>query len=500
MGMQSSTSESSIARLKEMSSDVSSEHQLDELLELIVETATAMVQAKASSLLLVDKISNELYFRVATGEKKDKLKEEKVPMGKGIAGTVAAKGEPLIINDVSKDQRWDGRISESIGFETRSIACVPMKIDGETIGVIELIDKLDGGLFTDADLEKMSYLASLAARAIGSARKVVQINRENLELKEELGIKYRIIGESRAIKKAVSDASKVAKAKISTLILGESGTGKELLARLIHRESGRRDKPMVVLNCAALPEALLEDELFGHEKGAFTGAMSRKLGKFEFADGGTIFLDEIGEMNFGMQAKLLRVLQEGIFYRVGGNKPVSVDVRVISATNRDIESDVKDGRFREDLFYRLNVVQLHMPSLRERKEDIMPILDYYFDLFKKESGLADLIISQEAYKKILQYDWPGNVRELRNAIERAVVMGNCREILPEDLPISGGKPKYPGLQVGLTLEEALNSFKKEFITINLEHTDGIRSKAAINMGIQRTYLSRLISKYNLRGI
>jgi transcriptional regulator with GAF, ATPase, and Fis domain len=257
---------------------------------------------------------------------------------------------------------------------------------------------------------------------------------------------------------------------------------------------------MIVLNCAALPETLLEAELFGHEKGAFTGAMSRKIGKFELADGGSLFLDEIGEMSPGMQAKLLRALDEGLFYRVGGNVSISVDVRVISATNRDIAKEVTEERFREDLYYRLDVVQIHMPALREIKEDIPLLANHFLDILKQEKGLQDLRISEKATEKMLGYDWPGNVRELKNALERAVVMGNGQEVLPEDLPISGSKTGYPGLQAGLTLKEAEDSFKKEFIALNLKHAGGNRTKAAKIMGIQRTYLSRLISKYHLQGV
>ena len=306
-----------------------------------------------------------------------------------------------------------------------------------------------------------------------------------------------MIGESPALRKVISDAVKVANSKASTLILGESGTGKELLARLIHRVGVRKEEPMIVLNCAALPESLLEDELFGHEKGAYTGATGRKIGKFELADKGTIFLDEIGEMSPGMQSKLLRILQEGVFYRVGGNKSIPVDVRVIAATNRNIAEDVAEGRFREDLYYRLNVVQIQMPPLRERKEDIPLLSNYFLNIFKRERGMSNLSISKKAMHAMLQYDWPGNVREMKNAIERAVVMGNGRDILPEDLPQFAARPSYPGMKVGLTLKEATDLFKKEFIELNLRHTGGNRSLASKNMDIQRTYLSRLISRYNL---
>ena len=321
---------------KEISNWMNSSLNLDQLLELIIDTATRMMEAKASSLLLLDEKTHKLYFKIATGEKGDEVTKFEVNMGEGIAGYVAEKGEPLLIPDVSKEPRWDKRISENIGFETSSIACVPMKIDGKIIGVVEIIDKEDGSPIQEEDMKTLTVIADLASMAITNARKIDQVKMENKSLKEELASKYQIIGESRALRKVISDAFKVANSKTSTLILGESGTGKELLARLIHQAGPRKNRPMVVLNCAALPETLLESELFGHEKGSFTGANIRKIGKFELADEGTLFLDEIGEMSQGMQAKLLGVLQEGVFYRVGGNSPISVDVRIISASYRDI--------------------------------------------------------------------------------------------------------------------------------------------------------------------
>ncbi|UCG07141.1 MAG: sigma 54-interacting transcriptional regulator [Desulfobacterales bacterium] len=490
-------SNSSIDRLREISTWVSSVQDLDQLLELIIETATRMMDAKASSLLLLDPRTKKLYFKVATGAKKEDVKRFEIELGQGIAGYVAQTGESLLIPDVSKDPRWYKEISESIGFRTRSIACVPLKVMDEIIGVVEIIDKADGRSISNDDLKILSVFADLAALAIGNARKIEHNKREINDLRRELDLKYELVGESKALRKVISDAVKVANSKTSTLISGESGTGKELLARLIHRVGARRDMPMIVLNCAALPETLLEDELFGHEKGAYTGAASQKIGKFELADGGTIFLDEIGEMSPGMQSKLLRILQEGVFYRVGGNDSIPVDVRVISATNRNIAEDVEEGRFRQDLYYRLNVVQIHMPTVRERKEDIPFLAQYFLDLFKKERGLPTLTISKKAMDAMLQYDWPGNVREMKNAIERAVVMGNGNEILMEDLPQFAAKPGYPGLNVGISLKEAIDIFKKEFIELNLSHTSGNRSLAAKNMGIQRTYLSRLISKYSL---
>jgi Nif-specific regulatory protein len=489
-----------ISRLKEISSWVRSVQDPDQLLELVIATATRMMNAKASALLLVDPKTRKLYFKVATGEKRTDVKRFRVDIGQGIAGHVAQTGEPLLIPDVTRDVRWHRRISESVGFETCSIACTPLKVNGEIIGVLEIIDKADGGVIRAEDMSLLAVFAELASMAIANARRIERDRKTIQEMQEELELKYEIVGESRPMRQAISDALKVANAKSSTLIVGESGTGKELLARLIHRAGSRKNAPMVVLNCAALPETLLEDELFGHERGAFTGAVGRKIGKFELADGGTIFLDEIGEMSPSMQARLLRILQEGVFYRLGGNDPIPVDVRVIAATNRDIDLEVAEGRFREDLYYRLNVVQIRMPALRERRQDIPLLAVHFLNLFKQERGLPHLALSKEAMDRMNAYDWPGNVREMKNAIERAVVMGSAAEILPEDLPAFSRKAEDGGLPVGCSLKEATDRFKRDFVAKNLKHAGGRRSLAAKIMGIQRTYLSRLIAKYGLQNL
>jgi Nif-specific regulatory protein len=489
----------SAQHMKEISSWVTSVQDLDQTLDLITESATRMVGAQAASLLLLDEKTNSLFFKTATGEKKKEVKEFRIKVGQGIAGHVAEQGEPLLIRDVRQDERWYKGISDSLELETRSMACVPLKLHAKVVGVMQLINKKDGSTFDGSDVQQLREFAGLAALALGSARRFDRFKQENKSLRKELGDRHQIVGRSIALDKVLNDAIKVAKSKASALIQGESGTGKELLARLIHEAGPRADQPLVILNCAALPETLLEDELFGHEKGAFTGAISRKIGKFELAHEGTIFLDEIGEMNFGMQAKLLRVLQEGVFYRVGGNTPITVDVRVLSATNKNLEAEVAAGNFREDLYYRLNVVQIDLPPLRQRMDDIPVLAEHFLNLFKEETGMASLKISKEAMHKMQHYKWPGNIRELRNAIERAVVMGDGNTIVPADLPIKQqNKPPSEVGAVGLTLEEALNQFKRDFIIMNLKHTGGNRSQAAKIMDIQRTYLSRLISKFDLR--
>lgn len=498
MNDRATSTDSLVERLHEIASWVSSSQDLEKLLELVLETAVGILNAKAGSILLLNRRTKKLDFKATTGEKRQEVKSFTIKLGQGIAGRVAETGEPLLISHVAQNPMWDSSISHSLRLDTQSIACVPMQSEGRVIGVLEVIDKTDGRPLTESDLRDLSVFSSVAARAIQNAKRFEKVSQEYRDLREELAAKHKIVGNSLGLTKITDQALKVANSNASTLILGESGTGKELLAHLIHQSSPRKDGPLVVLNCAALQETLLEAELFGYEKGSFTGALKRKIGKFEMADGGTIFLDEIGEMSAGMQAKLLRVLQEGVFYRVGGNESISVDVRVLSATNRDIANDVKEGRFREDLYYRLNIVSIQMPALRDRKEDIPMLAEHFLDEFRTQRGLPNLILSEEAIQRMRQYDWPGNIRELRNAIERAVVMGDDKKIRAEDLPIFNSQTCNSGLEVGLTLKDALNRFKKEFISLNLEHTGGNRSQAAKIMGIQRTYLSRLISKFGLR--
>lgn len=482
-----------------ISSLVTSVFDLDHLLELIIESVTEVMKARASSLLLLDKKAKKLYFQVATGEKKDDVRKFEVSLGQGIAGYVAKTGKPLLVQDVTKDPIWDKKISESIGFDTKSIACVPMKIGDEVIGVVEIVDREDDKPIRSEDMETLVAFANLAASTIVKAQEYKKVIEENVDLRSQLELRYQIIGEGDKIKKMIVDAMKVANSKTTVLIVGESGTGKELLARLVHRSGPRREKPFIVVNCGALPENLLEAELFGHEKGSFTGALFKKIGLFETADGGNIFLDEVGEMSPAMQVKLLRVLQEGAFNRVGSSVPINVDVRVISATNKDLSRMTKEGKFREDLFYRLNVIQLKVPPLRERREDIPVLADHFLRRFSAERGMRKIEFSSEAMKAILSYDWPGNVRELENAIERAVVMGDGKKILADDLPIGKTDLGFQeGIEVGMKLKEAQDIFKKEFLKKTLAYTHGSQKKAADILGIQRTYLSRLISEYNLR--
>lgn len=457
------------------------------------------MQAKASSLMLLDEDGQTLRFEITTGSRKKEIKKFQVKLGQGIAGYVAETGIPLLVEDVSKDPRWNSLISKNIDFKTTSIACSPLKIGPDIIGVLQIVDRRDGRFFDGDDLDTLNVFANVCAKAIYNCRQVEIVNRKNIELTEQVAEQNQIIGNSREVKKAIADGLKVANTKASVMVLGESGTGKELMARLIHLESARKEFPLVILNCGALTESLLEDELFGHEKGAFTGASVLKMGKFELADKGTIFLDEIGEMSLNMQTRLLRVLQEGIYYRVGGSKPICVDVRVISATNRDIEQEVQKKRFREDLYYRLNVVQIKNPPLRERKSDILLLAHYFLDYFKKKQARLDLEFSARTLEVIRTHSWPGNIRELKNAVERAVIMCEGPLISPEDLPFIVAQKEQVSFDKQ-QLKPAIKKFKKNFIIHTLESVQGNRTKAAKILNIQRTYLSRLILELEIKGI
>jgi two-component system nitrogen regulation response regulator NtrX len=339
--------------------------------------------------------------------------------------------------------------------------------------------------------------------AISHALDFRRLAEENLLLRQEIDERYEIIGKSQLIRTVRERIAKVAPTDSWVLITGENGVGKELVARAIHRESHRRGKPFVGVNCAAIPEELIESELFGHEKGAFTGATSRKKGKFDLADKGTLFLDEIADMSLKTQAKILRILQEQKFERVGGEKTTDVDVRVIAATNRKLEEEIQRGRFREDLFYRLNVIPIHVPALRERKEDIPLFVEYFLNDFSVRSGKERKDILPEALELLRGNDWPGNVRELKNMIERLVIMTPGRTIEVSDLPDSFRQRTESAAESVFSedkesLKEATVRFEREFISRKLTQNDGNISKTAERIGIARRNLHRKIRQLGIR--
>ena len=467
------------------------------LLNRIVESATRLTEGEAASLLLKNPENGRLYFEVALGPKGSEVQRFSLNPGEGIAGWVAENNRSLIVQDVDQDERFFSDIGDQVGFATEAILAAPMRIKNNCVGVIEIINKKDGSQFTQEDLYWLEIFSNQAALAVQNSRSMEKAN-DTIEQLRIAGSSefHQLIVNSNALKEKLDLVDKIAPTDASVLILGESGVGKELIAEQVHLRSPRRNNPFIRVNCAALAEGLLESELFGHVKGAFTDAFQSKRGKFELAHGGTIFLDEIGEVPLSVQAKMLRVIQHKVFENVGGSQPIKVDVRIIAATNRNLESLVREGSFRADLYYRLNVLPVEIPPLRERKEDIKALVNFFLEKFNQETKKQVKSITDEALNLLISYSWPGNVRELENTIERAVVLTRQEKIHSDDLLLSGSShAAYDYHQH--SLKDAVNYFKKSYIESTLQMCGWNQTKAAERMEIQRTYLSRLIKELEI---
>jgi Nif-specific regulatory protein len=427
-------------------------------------------------------------------------------MGEGIAGWVAENNTSLIVNDAQNDARFYPDIARKIGFPTSSILAVPMLVKDKLVGVIEIINKRGGKKFTEEDLQWLEMFSTQAAIAVQNARSFQKVRNELSVLQDKVQTVqgwHSFIGESKVITEKLEIARKAAETDSSVLLLGESGVGKELFAEQIHLASHRRSMPFIRVNCAAIPEALLESELFGHVKGAYTDAVADRRGRFELADGGTLFLDEIADMPLPLQAKLLRVIQSRTFERVGSSDSLHVNVRIIAATNHALEREVAEGKFRPDLFYRLNVLPIHIPPLRERREDIPRLAEFFLRKHSRETKKQLTGFSDEAMEQLISYSWPGNVRELENAIERAVVFSRDDRIRAESLTLSAGVAPGSDSYAQRSLREALNIFKKQFITKALESNGWHQTRTAKALAIQRSYLSKLVKELSImkeRGV
>ncbi|MDR2150755.1 MAG: sigma 54-interacting transcriptional regulator [Spirochaetaceae bacterium] len=483
--------------LIEINTALNSDYQdVHTLLTGILESAARLCGGEAASLLLLDKADKKLYFEVALGSKGAEVQHFTVSAGQGIAGWVVQHNKSLIINDVEHDPRHFKSISQKINYPSRTMLAVPMRVKDECIGVIELINKKNGALFVQDDLEWLEIFANQAALALLHTKTLEQARNKISFMQDQIDSGYHtMIAKSQAILEKLEIVDRLAKTNSSVLILGESGVGKELFAEQIHLRSNRTNAPFIRVNCAALPENLLESELFGHIKGAFTGAINNRRGRFEIAEGGTIFLDEIGDMPLQLQAKLLRVIQEHTFERLGSDISKTVDVRILTATNKDIEALVARGQFREDLYYRLNVLLLNIPPLRERKEDIIELADFFLKKCMREMKKHFEGFSDSTHAALLAYSWPGNIRELENCIERACVMAKNKWIQPEDLLL-----KIPAeLDKNRDLKQAVHKFKRQYIQKVLEENRGNQTESARVMNIQRTYLSRLIKELETKN-
>ena len=480
----------------------SNNSDLHSLLSQILDSATTLCKGEASSLMLVNKETRELYFEAATGSRGAEAAKYTIKLDEGIAGWVATHNKSIIVNNVESDERHSKKIPDKIGYASKTMIAAPMRIEDECIGVIELLNKKGNTNFSQDDLEWLEIFANQAALAVRNTQNFQKVSGEVNQLQKELSRNkgyHTLVAKSPVILEKLDIIQRVAQTDSSVLILGESGVGKELFAERIHFLSARSAEPFVRINCAALPENLLESELFGHVKGAFTSAIQNRPGRFEFANGGTVFLDEIGDMPLSLQAKLLRVLQEKSFEKVGSDVSQTVDVRILAATNRDIEDMVEKGEFRSDLYYRINVLPIYIPPLRQRPEDIPELAEYFLKKYQEETKKQFNGFSGEAMQFMLSYAWPGNVRELENSIERACVIGKGNTIQKDDLFMrtAAGTIGAEG-EGSRNLKNAVNSFKVHFIQKVLEESNWNQTEAARILDIQRTYLSRLIKELSIK--
>ncbi len=490
-----------IRALIDASRKITSSLNVEEVLLSIQQSARRLLNAKSSSVILLDSSGEYLQIASSTGAKEDEVKGLRFPSDKGIAGWVIQHREPVMVDDVETDNRFYAQIDQQSGYRTQRIICAPMIFRGQMLGVIEVLNYDLSGRLPASGMELFSTFADLAAVALKNAISFDDLSHNYKLLSEQArteGIYSSGNGKMRAVYEM---CSKVAPLESTVFLRGESGTGKELLADLIHSQSGRRDKPMVKVNVAALPDNLVESELFGHEKGAFTGAVGRKKGKFELADRGTIFLDEIGELRLDTQVKLLRFLQEHTFERIGGNETIKVDVRIIAATNRNMEQAVGSGLFRTDLFYRLNVVPLEIPPLRQRTEDIPLLVSFFIDKFNTELKRKVEGVAPDALERFLLHGWPGNIRELENIIERIMVMREQGIIQSEDIPAeiaaAAAGPARHATDREQPSPSGLHDMEQQLIRETLEANGFNQSRSARKLGITLNQLRYRIKRYGI---
>ena len=486
-----------LAALIKVSTTINAIRGLLELQKRLLELMFEVVPANRGAILLVDNSEKEGTEEFSSVFALDRLKgpDETIRVSRTVARQVLRDGTALLITNRDETTNFANSLTDA---RTSSVLCVPLRMAGKSLGVLYLDTNKPDVHFDSDHLQLASTIAAISAVAIENARHIEWLESENKRLIADADIEHSMVGESPRMRQVYQLIAKVAPTDSSVLISGESGTGKELAARAIHQNSKRSEKPFIAVNCAALTETLLESELFGHEKGAFTGAMAQRKGRLEIADGGTLFLDEIGELSATLQVKLLRVLQEREFERVGGTRTIKVDIRLLTATNRNLEDMIIQGLFRQDLFYRLNVLQLEMPPLRQRLEDIPLLAKYFAVRYGEKCNRRIKGISLEAQKRLLSYDWPGNVRELENAIERAVVLGTTDLILLEDLPEAILETETRTMAAPTKYHEAVADTKKQIILQAMDQTKGNYTDAAKLLGVHPNYLHRLIRNLNLR--
>lgn len=478
---------------------------LEQVMQPIIDIITEKMALLRGAITLVDKRSGEISIDVASGISAHQKTKGIYQIGEGITGKVVASGGKEIIPDIAQDPRFLNRteIAYDKLSSVISFICIPIKIKTETIGTLSAhISDPETNLEVNARL--FTIVSSMIAQSVQLRRDFIeerrQLQEENSRLKRELVERFRpanIIGTAACMHEVFDMIAQVCRSDATVLIRGESGTGKELVAQAIHYNSFRKHKPFIRVNCGALPETIIESELFGHEKGSFTGASGQRKGRFELAHNGTIFLDEIGDFSPTLQIKLLRVLQEREFERVGGNETIRTNVRIITATNQELEELIRERTFREDLYYRLNVFPIHIPPLRERKSDILLLADHFIAKYNKKNSKAIKRISTSAIDMLTNYHWPGNVRELENCIERAILLATNEVIHGQHLPPSLQSAEYSHTQTHDSLQEALDSIEHEMIVDALKSTKGNAHKASMLLKVSYRILGLRIEKYRI---
>jgi Nif-specific regulatory protein len=471
--------------------------------EKVLEILDRELGMKRGAIALLEG-EGDLKIQYAYGLSEGERQRGRYKVDEGVTGKVVASGRPIIVPQVSKEPLFLHRTRKRSPDTEESFICVPIKDRRKTVGALSITYPYKQNRNYEDSVQLLTIVTSMIAQSLRLAQLVeqerAQLQDENALLKRELQQKYdfrNIVGTSKEMRDVYEQIAQVAPSGATVLIRGESGTGKELVAHAIHYNSPRSSKPFVKVNCAALPESLIESELFGHEKGAFTGAVARKRGRFELAEGGTLFLDEIGDLSPAMQVKLLRALQEREFERVGGTETIKVNVRLITATNVDLEQAVSDGRFRSDLYYRLNVFSIYLPPLRERKTDILLLADHFLEKYGRQNGKRIKRISTPAIDMLMTYHWPGNVRELENVVERATLVCEGNVIHGYHLPPTLQTAEGSGTVTKMSLDQAINAFEKDLIQDALKTTRGNRARAARLLDTTERILGYKVKKYEI---
>jgi len=499
-----------LSLLFEISTKLSETLDLKAVLKPILQMTALHMEIPRGTLTILNRNRGEIAIEEAYGLRPEEQAKGRYLMGEGITGKVIETGQPVVVPRVSDEPLFLDKTGSRKNLDKSDIAfiCVPIKIGSEVIGTLSADRQSKETVSFEEDVRLLTIIASSISQAVRlrqlAQEELEKVRKENQRLQDALKDRYRpktIVGNSKVMQDIYNLIEKVSRTNTTVLILGESGVGKERVAHAIHYGSNRADRPFIKINCAALPESLIESELFGHEKGAFTGALSARKGRFEIAHTGTIFLDEIGDMPLTLQTKLLRILQEKEYERIGGDTTIKIDVRVITATNRSLETLMQEGRFREDLYYRLNVFPMVVPPLRERKTDIMLLADYFIEKYSREHDKKIVSVSTSATDMLMSYHWPGNVRELENCMERAIILSTDGVIQSYHLPpnlqnrdtggVCGTENKFKDIIINM---------EREIILDELKRSRGNMAKAARTLGITERMMGIRVAKYGIDPI